>query len=54
MDDLIITNARIVLADEVINGSVVVEGGRIAKIDSGNSSVRGVQKILMATCWCLA
>jgi len=32
---LILANARVVLADEVIRGSVVVAGGRISAIDTG-------------------
>ncbi|WP_181699976.1 alpha-D-ribose 1-methylphosphonate 5-triphosphate diphosphatase [Chthonobacter albigriseus] len=39
-DDLVLTNARIVLADRVITGSVAVRDGRIAAIDEG-SAVRG-------------
>ncbi|MGY3437870.1 MULTISPECIES: alpha-D-ribose 1-methylphosphonate 5-triphosphate diphosphatase [unclassified Marinovum] len=39
--DLILSNARIVLADEVIHGSLHLSGGRIASIDSGPSRVAG-------------
>ncbi|MDO5680905.1 MAG: alpha-D-ribose 1-methylphosphonate 5-triphosphate diphosphatase [Pelistega sp.] len=38
-NEQVYTNAKIVLADEVINGSVVVRDGKIAAIDSGNSQV---------------
>jgi len=36
MPDLVITNARIVLGDEVIEGSLSVRDGRIAGFDHGN------------------
>lgn len=39
MAELAIRNARIVLADEVIEGSLLVENGMIAAIDSGPSQV---------------
>ncbi len=39
--DIVLTNARVVLADEVIEGSVAVRGGLIAAIDPGPSSVPG-------------
>ena len=38
MPDLVITNANIVLGDEVIHGSVSVKDGRIEAIDHGNTS----------------
>ncbi len=39
----IITNARVVTADEVFTGSVVVEGGRIANVDRKASSVKDAE-----------
>ena len=33
--ELILTNARIVTADEVLDGTVIVRGGEIARVDSG-------------------
>jgi alpha-D-ribose 1-methylphosphonate 5-triphosphate diphosphatase len=40
-DGLILTNARIVLPDEIIKGTVVVEDGRIADVSSSDSAVHG-------------
>jgi alpha-D-ribose 1-methylphosphonate 5-triphosphate diphosphatase len=37
--DTVLTNARLVLEDRVIDGTVVIEDGRIARIDEGSSSV---------------
>ncbi len=37
MSRLVLSNARIVLADEVIDGSLAVENGKIVAIDSGPS-----------------
>ena len=39
----IITNARIVTADDVFIGSVVVDGGRITNVDRKASSVKAAQ-----------
>ncbi|MEO8005420.1 MAG: alpha-D-ribose 1-methylphosphonate 5-triphosphate diphosphatase [Betaproteobacteria bacterium] len=39
----IITNARIVTADDVFVGSVTVEGGRITSVDRKASSVKGAE-----------
>lgn len=39
----IYTNAQIVLADEVIHGTVVVRDGKIAAIDQGNSQLSAAQ-----------
>ena len=39
--DMILTNARIVLADEVIEGSLEVRDGRIASVSTGGSGVPG-------------
>lgn len=39
MNDLILTNARIVLADEVVHGSVRMQGGRITDISAGDTAV---------------
>lgn len=41
MTEQILTNARIVLAGEVVHGSVQLRDGRIAAIDSGVTSVPG-------------
>ena len=38
-NEQVYTNSKIVLADEVINGSVVVRDGKIVAIDSGISQV---------------
>ena len=38
MTRLVLSNARIVLADEVIDGSLAIENGTIAAIDSGPST----------------
>jgi len=35
--ELVLTNARIVTADQIIDGTVVVRGGEIARIDNGRS-----------------
>lgn len=37
MSDLVLSNARVVLADDVVTGSVLVRDGRIADIDSKNT-----------------
>jgi alpha-D-ribose 1-methylphosphonate 5-triphosphate diphosphatase len=39
--DLILTNARIVTADEVVLGTLLLQDGRIAAVDSGVSAVAG-------------
>lgn len=39
MTDLVLRNARIVLADAVIDGSIVVRDGRIAEISTGPSAI---------------
>ncbi len=39
MGETVLRNARIVLGGEVIEGSVQLEGGKIAAVDSGASSV---------------
>lgn len=39
MSELALTNARIVLADEVVTGSVLVRDGLIAAVDTGPSAV---------------
>src|SRR5690349_15323124 len=39
--DLVLSNARLVLADEVVTGSIVVRGGRIVAIDAGATAVAG-------------
>lgn len=38
-DELVLTGARVVLDDRVIDGTVVVRGGRIAEIQTGRSAV---------------
>ncbi|MET0334817.1 MAG: alpha-D-ribose 1-methylphosphonate 5-triphosphate diphosphatase [Rhizobacter sp.] len=40
-DDLILSNARIVLAHEVVHGSVRLQGGKITDITAGNTAVPG-------------
>lgn len=42
---LVIKNARIVLADEMIHGSLKIEHGRIAAIDAGNTQTPGALDI---------
>ena len=39
-DELVLTNARIVTAEEVVDGTLVVRGGRIAEIAPGRSRAR--------------
>ncbi len=41
MSDMILTNARLVLPDEVIHGTIVVQDGHIAAIDPGRTAVAG-------------
>ncbi len=41
--DLILTNARVVLADAVVHATVRVADGRIASIDPGGTAVAGAQ-----------
>lgn len=43
--DLILSNARIVLADEVVHGSVRVQGGQIADIASGPTALPGAHDL---------
>jgi len=38
-------NARLVLADEVVTGSLLVRDGRIASIDSGSSVPPGAEDL---------
>jgi len=40
---MILTNARLVLPDEVLNGTIVLDGDRIADIQPGRSAVPGAQ-----------
>jgi alpha-D-ribose 1-methylphosphonate 5-triphosphate diphosphatase len=39
MTEQIISNAHIVLSDEVVHGSITIQGGNIKAIDQGNSSL---------------
>ena len=43
MSDQILANARIVLADSVLHGSLLIRGGQIAAIDSGTSVPEGAE-----------
>jgi alpha-D-ribose 1-methylphosphonate 5-triphosphate diphosphatase len=43
MNKKIIRNARIITANEIVNGSLVIEDGVISKIDSGISSATGTE-----------
>lgn len=43
MNNLILTNAKVVTRDEVIHGTVEVVGGHIVSIDRGNTSLPGAQ-----------
>jgi alpha-D-ribose 1-methylphosphonate 5-triphosphate diphosphatase len=45
MNELVLTNARLVLADEVVHGSVHFRDGQIADISAGNVSVAGAQDL---------
>ena len=45
MNDLVLANARIVLAGEIVVGHVLVRDGRIAAIGSGGTSVPGAQDL---------
>ncbi len=41
MPETVLTNARLVLEDEVIEGSITIVNGKIAAVDSGRSNVPG-------------
>jgi hypothetical protein len=41
MTQSILTNARLVLADQVLHGSVVIDGARIVVANAGSSAVSG-------------
>ena len=41
MNDLILANARLVLASEIVEGHVVVRDGRIADIGQGATNAAG-------------
>lgn len=43
--DIVLSNARIVLKDEVIDGSVLIRAGRIASIDPGAAAVPGAEDL---------
>ncbi len=43
--EVILTNARVVLADEVVRASVRIADGRIASVDPGATSVPGAQDL---------
>lgn len=45
MIDRILTNAKIVRADEVIHGTVVIDGGQITEIDTGVTSLPGARDL---------
>lgn len=45
MNNLILTNAKVVTTDEVIFGTVTVDSGRIVSIDRGNTSLPGAQDL---------
>jgi alpha-D-ribose 1-methylphosphonate 5-triphosphate diphosphatase len=42
-DEMILTNARIVLSDEVIHGTIRVSGGRITEITGGGTALAAAQ-----------
>jgi len=41
MTDTILTNALMVLAQEVVHGTVTATEGRIARVDQGGTAVAG-------------
>ena len=41
MPDIVLTNAYLVLPDEIVQGSVRIAGGRIASVDPGTSRIPG-------------
>lgn len=43
--DLVLANARLVLADRVVTGSLAVRDGRIAAIDDGLSTAEGIEDL---------
>ncbi|MEQ8398515.1 alpha-D-ribose 1-methylphosphonate 5-triphosphate diphosphatase [Thalassobaculum sp.] len=43
--EMILSNARLVLADEVVHGTVRVSVGRIASFDSGSTAVAGAEDL---------
>lgn len=43
--EMILSNARLVLADEVVRGTVQVSGGRIASFDSGGTALTGAEDL---------
>lgn len=43
--EMILSNARLVLADEVVRGTVRVSGGRIASFDSGGTALTGAEDL---------
>lgn len=45
MNNLILTNAKVVTRDEVVFGTVTVDSGRIVSIDRGNTSLPGAQDL---------
>ena len=45
MNDIVLANARIVLANEIVVGHVLVRDGRIAAVGSGGTSVPGAQDL---------
>lgn len=45
MNDLLLTNARVVLASELVHGSVRVKDGRIADISPGRTAVAGAHDL---------
>lgn len=45
MNDIVLGNARLVLANEIVTGHVLVRDGRIAAVGSGATSVPGAQDL---------
>src|SRR3546814_13674414 len=43
--EMILSNARMVLADEVVHGTLQVSGGRIADFDGGGTALPGTQDL---------
>ena len=45
MNDIVLGNARVVLANEIIHGHVVVRDGRIAAVASGSTAIAGAHDL---------
>ena len=45
MTDMILTNANLILDDEVVRGTIVLRDGLIVSVDQGSTSLPGAEDV---------